>query len=368
MPEVVAGEPVRIQKLLSTHGRGSRREIDDLIAAGRVTVNGEVAELGARATAADRIEVDGKPIRLSASPVERVVLLYHKPAGEIVSQDDPEGRPTVFDSLPRPASGRWIPVGRLDYNTSGLLLLTTWGDLAARLMHPSHEVEREYAVRVLGELDPDQRMRLIQGVDLEDGLARFDQLEEAGGDGINRWYSVTLHEGRNREVRRMVEAVGLVVSRLIRTRFGPIGLPRDLPRGKAREATPAELRALAAVVGLDPEVTGAPAPAGRERPLTDGTDGVLEDVSPAGRPARTRPASAARPRGQAAAEGRGAMRSDRPVTDRAAPRKAARKSPGKPAGKSAARPAAAAPRAPRSPARKNPAGRPGGQRRGGSGR
>lgn len=249
--EIVAGEPVRIQKLLSTHGRGSRREVDDLIAEGRVTVNGVIAQLGDRATAVDRIEVDGTPIRLGTGTVERAVLLYHKPAGEIVSQDDPEGRPSVFANLPRPASGRWIPIGRLDYNTSGLLLLTTWGDLAARLMHPSHEVEREYAVRMLGELDAEQRLRLVQGVDLEDGPARFDQLEEAGGDGINRWYSVTLREGRNREVRRMVEAVGLVVSRLIRVRFGPITLPRDLARGRSREATPAELLALATAVGLN---------------------------------------------------------------------------------------------------------------------
>ena len=253
--EVVATEPVRIQKLLSTHGRGSRREVDDLIAAGRVTVNGALAKLGDRASAADQIEVDGAPIRLSTGAVQHAVLLYHKPAGEIVSHDDPEGRPSVFANLPRPSSGRWIPIGRLDYNTSGLLLLTTWGDLAARLMHPSHEVEREYAVRMLGELDPEQRMRLVEGVDLEDGPARFDQLEEAGGDGINRWYAVTLKEGRNREVRRMVEAVGLVVSRLIRVRFGPITLPRDLARGRSREATAAELLALASAVGLN---EGAP--------------------------------------------------------------------------------------------------------------
>ncbi len=253
MPEAGNDEPIRIQKLLSMHGRGSRREVDDLIASGRVMVNDQVAKLGDRASAADRILVDGKPIHLAAGTPEQAVLLYHKPAGEIVSHDDPEGRPSIFANLPRPRSGRWIPVGRLDFNTSGLLLLTTWGDLAARLTHPSHEVEREYAVRVLGELTPEQRAQLTAGVQLEDGMAQFDQLEEAGGDGINRWYSVTLREGRNREVRRMVEAVGLVVSRLIRVRFGTIVLPRDLPRGRARLATPAELQALASAVGLQAE-------------------------------------------------------------------------------------------------------------------
>jgi 23S rRNA pseudouridine2605 synthase len=242
---------MRLHKLLASHGRGSRREIEQLIEAGRVTVNGVAAKVGDRASSSDRISIDGTLVRL-ASSVDEQVLLYHKPAGEIVSRDDPEGRPSVFERLPRVGDGRWISVGRLDYNSSGLLLLTTSGELAARLMHPRYEIEREYAVRVQGELSAEQRARLLGGVDLGGAvLGRFDRIDTGGGEGTNRWYTVTLHEGRNREVRRLFEAVGLTVSRLMRVRYGPISLPKDLARGRHRRALPAELAALREAVGLD---------------------------------------------------------------------------------------------------------------------
>ena len=242
---------MRLHKLLAAHGRGSRREIEDMIEAGRITVNGVPAKLGDRASPADRITIDGVPVKLSSETPEDQVLLYHKPAGEIVSRDDPEGRPSVFDRMPHVSDGRWISVGRLDFNSSGLLLLTTSGELAARLMHPSHSIEREYAVRVVGELTDAQRSALLEGIDVGGSVARFDSLREGGGEGANRWYTVTLHEGRNREVRRLFETTGLMVSRLIRVAYGPIRLPKDLPRGRYRLALPAEMRALKRAVGLE---------------------------------------------------------------------------------------------------------------------
>jgi 23S rRNA pseudouridine2605 synthase len=223
----------RLQKLLAAAGLGSRREIETWIAAGRLKVNGVVARLGDRAAPGDLVELDGKPLTLKAAGAQPRVLLYHKPDGEMVTRSDPEGRPTVFQRLPAIPGGKWVAVGRLDINTAGLLLLTDSGELANRLMHPRYEVEREYAVRVLGELRPDERAQLLAGVTLEDGTARFDKLAPSGSaEGANRWYRVVLREGRNREVRRLFEALGRKVSRLLRVRYGPIELPRDLKPGR----------------------------------------------------------------------------------------------------------------------------------------
>ena len=238
----------KLQKLLAEAGLGSRRDMEEAIAAGRVVVNGKTATLGQRVTRRDVVRVDRKPIRLKSGRETPEVLIYHKPVGEIVSNDDPEGRPSIFDKLPAPKGGRWVAVGRLDFNTEGLLILTNSGDLANRLMHPRYEVEREYSVRVVGELTDEQADALLDGVELDDGPARFMKLDEGEfsdeGPGVNRWYRVMIREGRNREVRRMFEAVGVLVSRLIRTRFGPIALPRGLARGEARSLTPLETKDL----------------------------------------------------------------------------------------------------------------------------
>jgi 23S rRNA pseudouridine2605 synthase len=237
----------RLEKLLAAAGLGSRREIEQWIAAGRVTVDGKVATLGGRASVVQAIAVDGRPVKLAANSTARV-LLYHKPVGELVTRSDPEGRPTVFSRLP---PGRWIAVGRLDINTSGLLLLTDSGELANRLMHPRYEVEREYLARVQGEPDLE---RLRRGVPLEDGLAAFAAIEPSAAgrnEGTNRWYRVMLREGRKREVRRLFEAVGTRVSRLVRVRYGPVELPRDLPPGRWRELGPETAARLVLTAGLD---------------------------------------------------------------------------------------------------------------------
>ncbi|NMG42361.1 pseudouridine synthase [Aromatoleum toluvorans] len=224
-------EPERLQKVLAQLGVGSRREIEEWVVAGRISVNGEPAELGQKIGPGDRVKVNGKLVPLKFATRTPRVLIYHKPEGEIVSREDPDGRPTVFERLPLLRKGRWIAVGRLDFNTSGLLLFTNDGTLANRLMHPRYELEREYAVRLLGELTEEQIESLKTGIQLEDGLARFTTLTDQGGEGINHWYKVTLSEGRNREVRRMFEAVGLTVSRLMRVRYGPVTLSSRLKRG-----------------------------------------------------------------------------------------------------------------------------------------
>lgn len=247
----------KLQKILADAGIGSRRDMEELIISGRVSVNGEPAHIGQRVLPSDQVRVNGKPLpRRQPGRLPRV-LIYHKPAGEIVSQDDPGERATVFDRLPKMSGGRWVAVGRLDFNTEGLLLLTTSGDLANRLMHPRFEVEREYAVRVLGELSADARQRLLDGVPLDDGMAKFSRLDDEGGSGANHWYRVTIGEGRNREVRRMFAAVGLEVSRLIRIRYGAVQLPRSLPRGRYSELAPEWVRAWMHDLGIaEEEVRG----------------------------------------------------------------------------------------------------------------
>lgn len=242
-----ADAPVRsekLQKLLAQLGLGSRRDMETWIEAGRVSVNGERAHLGQRVVPGDRVKVNGRLVYLRFADASPRVLLYHKPAGEIVSADDPEGRRSVYDGLPRMKGNRWIAVGRLDYNTSGLLVFTTSGELADRLMHPRYGLEREYAVRVTGQLTPEQMYQLEVGVQLEDGPAQFEQISDEGGRGLNHWYRVVIKEGRNREVRRMFEAMGLTVSRLIRVRYGPITLPAGLKRGHYVELSRGEVRTL----------------------------------------------------------------------------------------------------------------------------
>lgn len=230
--EAIGAVGEKLQKVLADAGLGSRREMEALIATGVVTVNGDVAKVGDRVRPNDSIRVKGRLVKRAvvSSDVPKV-LLYHKPAGEIVSADDPQGRPSVFDRLPKLNGERWIAVGRLDFNTEGVLLFTTSGALANMLMHPRYRIEREYAVRVQGELSDENKEKLLKGIKLDDGPAAFSRIEDIGGVSSNHWYRVTLAEGRNREVRRIFEAVGLTVSRLIRVRFGAVLLPKDLPRG-----------------------------------------------------------------------------------------------------------------------------------------
>lgn len=240
----------KLHKVLADAGVGSRREMEELITAGRVSVNGEPAHIGQRVSPNDQVRVNGKPLIRPNTRKPPRVIVYHKPAGEIVSHDDPAGRASVFARLPKLRTGKWLSVGRLDLNTEGLLIFTTSGDMANRIMHPRYGTEREYAVRVLGEMDDATRKSLVEGIQLEDGLAAFGSLDYLGGDGSNRWYRVTLQEGRNREVRRMFEAVGVTVSRLIRTRFGDLVLPRNLRRGRWEELDSTLVTALMVQLGL----------------------------------------------------------------------------------------------------------------------
>jgi 23S rRNA pseudouridine2605 synthase len=252
-----AGE--KLQKVLARLGLASRREIETWIAEGRVKVNGAAATLGQRVDANDAIALDGRLLkREEITGSVRRVLIYNKPDGEICTRDDPEGRPTVFDRLPRPKEGRWINIGRLDINTTGLLLFTTDGELANRLMHPSYQMDREYAVRVRGEVTEEMLENLKTGVMLEDGPAKFTDIKEApGGEGFNHWYHCVVMEGRNREVRRLWESQGLVVSRLKRVRFGPVFLTSELTMGRWREMDQREVDILSAEVGLAPQALPA---------------------------------------------------------------------------------------------------------------
>ncbi len=243
----------RVQKVLANAGFGSRREIERWIEEGRVKINGQPARLGDRVKGDDLVQVGNRRVRIDRiSQIERRVIVYNKPEGEVVTRSDPENRPTAFQRLPKlKGSGRWIAVGRLDMNSSGLMLFTTDGELANRLMHPSKAVEREYAVRVLGKVTADMLDTLTHGVELEDGSARFEDIVESGGDGANRWFHVVIMEGRNREVRRMWEAVGAKVNRLKRVRYGPVMLGDRLHVGKSRDLEPKELSDLLAMVGLE---------------------------------------------------------------------------------------------------------------------
>jgi 23S rRNA pseudouridine2605 synthase len=243
----------RLQKVLAQAGIGSRREMEEWIGAGRVTVNGTVAKLGIRVTEGDKVQVDGRNIRLQLQEEQTMprVLLYHKQEGEIVSRDDPKERANVFDALPKLRGQKWIAIGRLDFNTSGLLIFTTSGELANRLMHPRFEVEREYAVRVQGAMTLDQMHQMTKdGIELEDGPVHFEQLSDEGGEGYNHWYRLVLKEGRNRVVRRTFEALGLPVSRLMRVRFGIINLPPRIKRGMMAELGEGEVKKILEWVGL----------------------------------------------------------------------------------------------------------------------
>lgn len=260
LPTPPRGE--KLQKVLARLGVGSRRDMESWITQGRVKVNGQVAVLGQRIEPGDALTVDGQ-LMAADKPEQcmRRVLIYNKPEGEICTRHDPEGRPTVFERLPRLKEGRWINVGRLDINTTGLMLFTTDGELANRLMHPSYEMDREYAVRVRGEVDEEMIERLKAGVMLEDGPARFTDIQEApGGEGLNHWFHCVVMEGRNREVRRLWESQGVIVSRLKRVRFGPVFLTSNLPLGRWREMTQTELDILSEETGLTPvrlpEMTG----------------------------------------------------------------------------------------------------------------
>ena len=247
-------ETPKLHKVLAQAGMGSRLEMEQLIMEGRISVNNEPAHIGQRIQFGDQIKVNGKPIRFRIEAPAPRVLAYHKPAGEVVTHDDPQNRPTVFRKLPKLHQGKWQSVGRLDLNTEGLLLFTNSGELANRLMHPRFGLEREYAVRVLGALTKEEKQRLLEGVRLDDGVAQFGSIEEGGGEGSNCWYRVTISEGRNREVRRMLEAVGHAVSRLIRIRYGAVVLPRGLKRGAWMELDEGDIRALMQAV----DTRGAP--------------------------------------------------------------------------------------------------------------
>ena len=244
-------EGIRIDKVLAQSGYGSRREIEKAITEERVKINNVIATLGQPVLSTDKIMFNGKIVHLREENILPRILIYHKPEGELVTENDPEGRPTVFEKLPRIKRSKWISIGRLDFNTSGLLIFTSYGELANRLMHPKYEIEREYSVRVLGELSEDVMSSLKEGIELDDGIAKFETLYFEGGEGANRWYRVTLKEGRNREVRRMFEAFGITVSRLIRVRFGEITLPSHLKRGMFLELKQNEVISLLKWSGLE---------------------------------------------------------------------------------------------------------------------
>jgi 23S rRNA pseudouridine2605 synthase len=269
LPPRAGGGTQKLQKALAQSGLGSRRDMEQWMLAGRITVNGAPATIGMRVGPNDAIQVDGQPLRRSQNDTPPRVILYYKPEGEIVSHDDPGKRPRVYDRLPQPRGAKWLPIGRLDFNTSGLLILTTSGDLANRMMHPRYELEREYAVRVLGRLNPEQQAKLLSGIQLDDGLARCEAVQDRGGEGANHWYHVVIREGRNREVRRLFEALGLRVSRLMRVRFGAVSLPRGLKRGQFVELEPREVRQLLGSLGLEappPTAARGARPGHRRRP------------------------------------------------------------------------------------------------------
>ncbi|MEY4975501.1 MAG: hypothetical protein RIQ97_696 [Pseudomonadota bacterium] len=279
----------KLHKVLAQAGMGSRLEMEQLILEGRISVNNEPAHVGQRIQYGDQIRMNGKLLRVRIDPPPPRVIAYHKPAGEIVSHDDPQNRPTVFRRLPRLAHGKWQSVGRLDLNTEGLLLITSSGELANQLMHPRFGLEREYAVRVLGALSEEERQRLLDGVQLEDGMAQFGTVENGGGEGANCWYRVTIREGRNREVRRMMEAVGHAVSRLIRIRYGAMVLPHGLRRGEWMELGERDIRALMQAAGAPaPRVQRSSEPPERRRGRADRSGTGPRSALPAPSPRNTR--------------------------------------------------------------------------------
>ena len=270
-------EQPKLHKVLAQAGMGSRLEMEQLIMEGRISVNNEPAHIGQRIQYSDHVKVNGKPIRFRIEAPPTRVIAYHKPAGEVVTHDDPQNRPTVFRKLPKLYQGKWQSVGRLDLNTEGLLLFSSSGDLANNLMHPRFGLEREYAVRVLGKLNKEEKQKLLDGVQLDDGMAQFGSIEDGGGEGANCWYRVTISEGRNREVRRMFESVGHAVSRLIRIRYGAMMLPRGLKRGAWMELGETDIRALMSAVSAS----------ATQRPYADqnGTDAGNKNSN--GRPPRS---------------------------------------------------------------------------------
>lgn len=323
---VLSPDPMapKLHKVLAQAGIGSRREMEQLIQDGQVSVNGEPAHIGMRIEQGDQIRIAGRPIKVRIAPAPARVLAYHKQVGEVVTHHDPEGRPTVFRHLPRLQSGKWLSVGRLDINTEGLLLFTNSGDLANQLMHPRFGVEREYAVRVLGTLETEQRARLLEGVDIDGQKAAFRSIEDGGGEGLNRWYRVVITEGRNREVRKLFDAVGLTVSRLIRIRYGTVVLPRGLKRGVWVEIGEYDLRTIRALAGMDGLRAGGDGRRGRGRDGERGADradraerGGRGDQLPRGKGSqhggdRGPRGAQAEPRAERADRGERAERQDRP--------------------------------------------------------
>ncbi len=316
----------KLHKVLAQSGIGSRRDMEQAIEDGRVTVNGEKAHTGMRVSFGDRVALDGKPVRIRIAPPPPRVIAYHKPVGEVVTLDDPQQRPTVFRKLPRLMQGKWQSVGRLDMNTEGLLLFTTSGDLANKLMHPRFGVEREYAVRVLGTLEKEARERLLQGVEIEGQTAAFKSIEDGGGEGVNRWYRVVITEGRNREVRKLFDAIGLTVSRLIRIRYGCVVLPRGLKRGVWVDLSEDDTKALRSLTAGQerPERTERPERAERD----DGRGGARNSRGPRrddSRPPRAERAERPEPRAERSerlaeggarpdrADGHKPVRKDKPV-------------------------------------------------------
>jgi 23S rRNA pseudouridine2605 synthase len=258
-------EPQRLHKVLASCGFGSRRAMEEMILAGRITVNREPADVGQKVSPGDEVRINGELVKVRFAEPRARILMYHKPAGEIVTRDDPEGRPTVFERLPNIGNGKWIAIGRLDFNTEGLLLFTNSGELANKMMHPRYEVEREYAVRIMGLLTAEQEQALLTGIELEDGPGKVEKLADGGGEGSNHWYHIVISEGRNREVRRLFEALGLTVSRLIRTRYGSVAMPSRVKRGQTLELTPEEVGAVLAAAGMKPTAGGAQSHGGRPR-------------------------------------------------------------------------------------------------------
>ena len=312
---VLAPDPdaPKLHKVLAQSGLGSRRDLEAMIEAGRVTVNGEAAHIGQRISHGDRIQIDGKPVRIRLRQGRPRVLAYHKPAGEVVTHDDPQQRPTVFRRLPRLPQGKWQSVGRLDLNTEGLLLFTNSGELANQLMHPRFGVEREYAVRVLGRLDEEARQRLLEGVEIEGQPASFVSIDDGGGEGVNHWYRVVLNEGRNREVRRLFDSVGLTVSRLIRIRYGCVVLPRGLKRGAFVDLTELDVRQLQDLTGTGARQNGKGRGRGGRR---EGAGRVDESAPRAASAGGKGPREGKEPRGGRADRGDRGDRSDRSRKER----------------------------------------------------